>query len=30
VVAVSFQLNVAVKEVDTIDDAYLLMTGKNP
>jgi predicted S18 family serine protease len=28
-VELGFQLNIAVKEVDTIDDAYLLMTGKN-
>jgi Lon-like protease len=27
-VELGFQLNIAVKEVDTIDDAYLLMTGK--
>jgi len=27
-VELSFQLNIAVKEVDTVDDAYLLMTGK--
>jgi Lon-like protease len=23
-------LNIAVKEVDTVDEAYLLMTGRNP
>jgi len=28
-VELGFQLNIAVKEVDTIDDAYLLMTGKS-
>jgi Lon-like protease len=28
-VELSFQLNIAVKEVDTVDDAYLLMTGKS-
>ena len=28
-VELGFQLNIAVKEVDTIDEAYLLMTGKN-
>ena len=27
-VELGFQLNIAVKEVDSIDDAYLLMTGK--
>lgn len=27
-VELGFQLNITVKEVDTIDDAYLLMTGK--
>jgi Lon-like protease len=27
-VELSFQLNISVKEVDTVDDAYLLMTGK--
>src|SRR6478672_6270140 len=28
-VELSFQLNITVKEVDTVDEAYLLMTGKN-
>ena len=28
-VELGFQLNITVKEVDTIDEAYLLMTGKN-
>lgn len=28
-VELGYQLNITVKEVDTIDDAYLLMTGKN-
>jgi hypothetical protein len=28
-VELSFQLNIAVKEVDSVDDAYLLMTGKS-
>jgi hypothetical protein len=27
-VELGFQLNISVKEVDTVDDAYLLMTGK--
>ncbi|HKY72876.1 MAG TPA: S16 family serine protease [Nitrospira sp.] len=27
-VELGFQLNIIVKEVDTVDDAYLLMTGK--
>ena len=27
-IELGFQLNITVKEVDTIDDAYLLMTGK--
>ena len=27
-VELGFQLNIAVKEVDSVDDAYLLMTGK--
>ena len=29
-IELGFQLNITVKEVDTIDDAYLLMTGRNP
>lgn len=28
-VELGFQLNIMVREVDTIDDAYLLMTGKS-
>jgi uncharacterized protein len=28
-VELGFQLNMTLKEVDTIDEAYLLMTGKN-
>ncbi|HSF69246.1 MAG TPA: S16 family serine protease [Nitrospira sp.] len=28
-IELGFQLNIIVKEVDTVDDAYLLMTGKN-
>jgi len=28
-VEMSFQLNIIIKEVDTIDEAYLLMTGKS-
>lgn len=28
--SVGFELNIDVKEVDTIDDAYLLMTGRRP
>jgi predicted S18 family serine protease len=28
-VELGFQLNIAVKEVDTIDDAYVLMTGRS-
>lgn len=28
-IELSFQLNITVKEVDTIDEAYLLMTGKS-
>ena len=28
-VELGFQLNIAVKEVDTVDDAYLLMTGRS-
>jgi hypothetical protein len=28
-IELGFQLNITVKEVDTVDEAYLLMTGKN-
>jgi hypothetical protein len=28
-VELGFQLNITVKEVDTVDDAYLLMTGRS-
>jgi len=28
-IELGFQLNIIVKEVDTVDDAYLLMTGKS-
>jgi predicted S18 family serine protease len=29
-IELGFRLNVTVKEVDTIDEAYRLMTGKSP
>jgi Lon-like protease len=29
-VELGFQLNITVKEVDTVEEAYLLMTGRSP
>jgi hypothetical protein len=29
-IELGYQLSIAVREVDTVDDAYRIMTGKSP